>query len=45
MIDRLVELSTMGVDADLPEQRLHPEGPRLIWHDRDDQLADVRIAK
>ena len=33
------------VDADLPEQRLHAEGARLVRHDRHDQLADLLVAQ
>ena len=33
-IDGLVELSDVGVDADLPEERFHAERARFIGHDR-----------
>ena len=36
-VDRLVELTDVRVDADLPEQRLHPEGARFVGHDRHDR--------
>ena len=35
----------MRVDADLAEQRFHPERPRLVGHDRHDQPAEVLVAQ
>ena len=44
-IHRLVELADVGVNADLPEQRLHAEGAGFVGNDGHDQLADFRIAQ
>jgi hypothetical protein len=33
----------MRMDADLAEQSRHPEGARLVRHDRHDELARMRI--
>ena len=43
-IDRRVALAEGGVDADLLEQRVHPEGPRLVRDDRHDPRAELRVA-
>ena len=40
---RIVELAHRRVDGDLPEQRLHAEGARLVGHDRHDVLAQRRV--
>ena len=45
VVDRLVELPRVRVDAHLPEQRLHAERPRLVGHDGHDQLADDGVAQ
>src|SRR5687767_2720609 len=39
LIDRLVELTDVRVDADLSEKRFHSEGAGLIRNDRHDELA------
>ena len=40
-VDRLVALAVGGVDADLLEQGVHAERPRLVRDDRHDPLADA----
>ena len=40
---RHIELTDRGIDADLAEQPLHPEGARLVRHDRHDVTADLLI--
>ena len=42
-IVRLVELPLAGVNAELPEQRLHAERARFIRNDGDHALADLRV--
>ncbi len=44
-VDRLVQLADVGVDANLPEERLHAERARLVRDDRDDQLANLLVAQ
>ena len=44
-VDRLVELTDMGVDADLSKQRFHAERSGLIRHDGHDELANLLVAK
>ena len=44
-VDRLVELTDVRVDADLPEERLHAERARLVGDDRHDELADFLVAQ
>jgi hypothetical protein len=39
-IDRLVQLTRVGVDADLAEHAFHAEGARLVRHDGHDVLAE-----
>ncbi len=41
----LVELADVGVDAELAEHPLHPEGARLVGDDRDDPRADLLVAQ
>ena len=43
-IDRLVELSGVGVDAELAEHPLHAEGAGFVGHDRDDARAEFAVA-
>ena len=45
LVDRLVELAGVRVDAALAEQRFHAERARLVRDDRHDELADFRIAQ
>ena len=45
MINRLVELSLGGIDADLAEQRVHTEGAGFVGNDRDDPFADVLVTR
>ena len=40
-VDRFVAAADVGVDADLAEERLHPESARLVRDDRDDPRADL----
>ena len=42
-IDRFVQLSRVGVDADLAEHAFHAKGPRFVRHDRHDVLADLLV--
>ena len=44
-VDRVVQLAGRRVDADLPEQRLHAEGARLVGDDRHHQLAELLVAQ
>ena len=43
-IDRLVALAEGGVDADLLEERIHPEGSRLVGDDRHDPRPELLVA-
>ena len=43
-IDRLVQLSGVGIDAELAEHAFHAEGPRFVGHDRHHVLADLLVA-
>ncbi len=43
-VDRLVLLAQGGVDADLPEQRVQPEGSGLVGDDGHHPLAHVGVA-
>ncbi len=43
LVDRRVALAERVVDADLLEERVHAEGPRLVGNDRDDASADLRV--
>ncbi|MCG3129310.1 MAG: hypothetical protein FLDDKLPJ_00036 [Phycisphaerae bacterium] len=42
-IHRVVKLPLVSVNAVLAEQRVHPERPRLVRHDRNDQFADLLV--
>ena len=42
-VDRLVLLADVGVDADLPEERLHAEGARFVGNNRHDQIANLFV--
>ena len=44
LVDRRVALAERVVDADLLEEGIHAEGPRLVGNDRHDALADLRVA-
>ena len=44
LVDRRVVLAQRVVDPDLLEERVHAEGARLVGDDRDDALADLRVA-
>ena len=44
-VHRLVALSERRVDLHLAEERVHAEGARLVGDDRDDPVADARIAE
>ena len=44
-IDRLIQLPDTRIDADLPEQRLHPERSRLIRNHRHDKAPHFRVAQ
>ena len=44
-VDRLVALPERGVDLDLAEQRVHAERARLVGDDRNDAVADRRVAQ
>ena len=43
LIDRVVELANVAVDACLAEERLHAESPRLVRHDGHDVLAELGV--
>ena len=43
-VDRGVALAEGGVDPDLLEQRVHPEGPGLVRDDRHDPRPELRVA-
>ena len=43
-VDRLVALAERRVDADLLEQRVHAEGPRLVRDDRHDPGPELLVA-
>ena len=43
-VHRVVELSHRGIDAGLPEQGLHAEGPGLVGHDGHDEVPDLLVA-
>ena len=45
MVHRLVELPARGVDLELPEQRVHAEGARLVGHDRRHPGAEVLVSQ
>ena len=42
---RLVELADRGIDGDLPEERLHAEGARLVGNDGHQRAAERRVAQ
>ena len=42
-IDRLIELSRVGIDTALAEERVHAEGARLVGNNRHDEFTDVDI--
>ena len=44
-VDRLIALTERRIDAALLKEWIHAEGARLVWNDRHDLLADVRIAQ
>ncbi len=44
-VHRFIELTGVGVDPDLPEQRLHPEGAGLVGNDRYDLFAEYELEK
>ena len=41
VVDRLVELTERGVDLELPEHRVHAEGPGFVGNDRHHPVAEV----
>ena len=43
MVFGLVELADRGIDADLPEQRLHTERARLVRDDRHDTRSKLLV--
>ena len=43
MVDRLVALAVGGVDLELPEQRVHAEGPGLVGDDGHDPGAELLV--
>src|SRR6185369_9195945 len=44
-IDRLIKLSDVGIDADLPEERLHAEGACFVRNDRNHEVSKLLVAQ
>ena len=42
---RIVQLAERRVNADLPEERVHPERPRLVRNDRHDARSERLVAQ
>ncbi len=43
LVVRFVELALAGINAHLPDDRLHAEGAAFVRNDRHDRLADLRV--
>src|SRR4029079_17023912 len=44
-INRLVKLALRGIDSNLAEEAVHPEGARFVRNNRHDAIADFLVAQ